>query len=265
MMQYTKTNVLLSVKDVNKSYDKPILRDINFEIQDIHRTGFLQGQVVSLVGKSGSGKSTLFSILAGLISPDTGQVLVNSQHLPVRTGDMGVVFQDYYIYYWRKVKKILYLALSKNPCIKPEDREEAIKQISAAFDLTDHLQKWPSQLSGGQKQRVAIAEQILNGSNFILLDEPFSGLDAIMIDKTLKLLTDVSLSDELKTLIIVSHDLSNTLAVSDTVLVLGSEEGKQGSTIKAKIDMIERDLAWHPNVKDEPRFRETLNEVKSFL
>src|SRR6185369_9050130 len=99
----------------------------------------------------------------------------------------------------------------------------------------------------------------------MLLDEPFSGLDAIMIDKTLSLLTKVSLSDELKTLIIVSHDLSNSIAISDTVFILGKEGEKPGSTIKHEIDLIERDLAWSPDVKNNPKFRETINEVKSFL
>jgi len=266
MTEYTKKDTILNVSNINKSFDgKQVLRNVNLLVKDIVRPGITQGQVISLVGRSGSGKSTLFSLLAGLTKPDSGQILVNGNQKPVKTGEMGVVFQDYYIYYWRKVNKILQLAIEKNTSIKPEQRKEAIANIADQFDLTDHLLKWPCQLSGGQKQRVAIAEQILNGSNFMLLDEPFSGLDALMIDKTLSLLTKVSLSDELKTLIIVSHDLSNSIAISDTVFILGKEGENTGSTIKHEIDLIERDLAWHIDIKNDPRFRETINEVKSYL
>ena len=121
------------------------------------------------------------------------------------------------------------------------------------------------QLSGGQRQRVSIIQQLLKGSDFILLDEPFSGLDVCMLDKAVELLLQVSLSDELKTLIIVSHDIETSVAISDTVFILGNEEGKAGATIKKEIDLIERDLAWQQNIKHEKRFMETIEEIKGCL
>jgi ABC-type nitrate/sulfonate/bicarbonate transport system ATPase subunit len=78
-------------------------------------------------------------------------------------------------------------------------------------------------------------------------------------------LLQVSLSDELKTLIIVSHDIETSVAISDTVYILGNEEGKAGATIKKEIDLIERDLAWQKNIKQERRFMETIEEIKGCL
>jgi polar amino acid transport system ATP-binding protein/sulfate transport system ATP-binding protein/NitT/TauT family transport system ATP-binding protein len=86
-----------------------------------------------------------------------------------------------------------------------------------------------------------------------------------MIDKVTELLIRVSLTKEVKTLIIISHDLPNSLAISDTVFVLGREEGKPGATIKHTVDMMERNLAWRRDVKEDPAFISTLAEVKKYL
>ncbi|MEO6304520.1 MAG: ATP-binding cassette domain-containing protein [Bacteroidia bacterium] len=265
-MSIEKHDVLLSVKDVSLSFDnKPILKNINFEVRDIVNTSFTgQGQVVALLGRSGIGKSCLFNMLGGLLKPNTGQILVNKTQTPVKAGDMGVVFQDYYFYTWLTVQKVLELSASKNSLISKQDKADAIKMIAEQFDLTQHLSKFSHQLSGGQQQRVAIAEQILNGGNFVLLDEPFSGLDIIMIDKVVNTMLKVSTTDELKTLIIVSHDLSNTVSISDTVYIL-NKTGDEGATIVKEIDLIERGLAYNPDVKNNPVFRETLNEIKSLM
>jgi polar amino acid transport system ATP-binding protein/sulfate transport system ATP-binding protein/NitT/TauT family transport system ATP-binding protein len=98
-----------------------------------------------------------------------------------------------------------------------------------------------------------------------LLDEPFSGLDVFMIDKVVDTLVKVSLSDELKTLVIVSHNLADSIAISDTVFVMNVEPEKPGATIVKEIDLIERDLAYHKDIKYTPQFIETLKEVKNYM
>ena len=120
-------------------------------------------------------------------------------------------------------------------------------------------------MSGGQKQRVSIIQQMLNGTDFLLLDEPFSGLDILVLDKVVDLLLSVSVSDDHKTLIIVSHDIGTSVAISDTVYILGTQEGKPGATIKKEIDLCERDLAWHKNIRTEKAFMDTLQEIKAEL
>jgi polar amino acid transport system ATP-binding protein/sulfate transport system ATP-binding protein/NitT/TauT family transport system ATP-binding protein len=113
--------------------------------------------------------------------------------MPVKAGDMGVVFQNYYLFEWRTIHQSLELAAKKNPALKDEVKT-AIEKYAEDFNLSEHLQKYPKQLSGGQRQRVSIIQQMLNGSDFLLLDEPFSGLDVIVLDKVVDLLLEVCIS-----------------------------------------------------------------------
>jgi polar amino acid transport system ATP-binding protein/sulfate transport system ATP-binding protein/NitT/TauT family transport system ATP-binding protein len=264
MTAHTKAEVILNVKDVNLSYEgKCILHDINFEIKNIIRPGVKQGQVVSLIGRSGIGKTQLFKLLSGLQTPTSGSITI-FENKEVRAGDMGVIFQNYYLFEWRTIYQSLMLAAKQNEAMKGKEKE-AINEYAAQFDLKEHLQKYPQQLSGGQRQRASIIQQLLKGSDFLLLDEPFSGLDVCVLDKVVNLLLDVSLSDELKTLIIVSHDIATTVAISDTVFILGNECGKPGATIKKEIDLIERELAWEKDIKKKKGFVETVEEIKACL
>ena len=285
-MLYTKTDILLSCKNVGLSFTdsktnqrKVILDNINFDIRDNVSPDRVLGQVISLVGKSGVGKSQLIRMLSGLYihgAERTGQILIHhdkvaKQHelTEVKEGDMGIVFQDYYMPEWIKVRDMLILAANKNEDFKSDKKliNEAVDNYLNQFELTEHKDKYPIQLSGGQKQRASIIMQLLNGSNFLLMDEPFSGLDPIMIDKTTALLSKVASSDELKTLIIVSHDLVNCVAISDTIFVL-SKQGRAentGATIVREIDLLQRDLAYHNDIKRMPAFHDVIEEVKSLL
>ena len=261
---YAKGEILLKAENINLSYgDKQILRDVNMEIKNIVRPGLKQGQVVSLIGRSGIGKTQLFKTLAGLQKPTSGTVILHGKN-PVKAGDMGVVFQNYYLFEWRTVKANLLLAAKKNPLLKGKENEE-INKMAEQFQLTEHLNKYPQQLSGGQRQRASIIQQLVNGSDFLLLDEPFSGLDVIVLDKVATLLNKVSLSDELKTLIIVSHDIETTTALSDTVFIMAQETGKPGATIVQTIDLIERNCAWQKDIRSKPVFIDTIKEIKSLL
>lgn len=285
-MQYIKTNILLSCNNVGLSFTdkktkqkKVILADINFKIKDNVSTDRTLGQVISLVGKSGVGKSQLLRMLSGLYihnAEKTGEILIHhdkvaKQHelTPVKEGDMGIVFQDYYMPECLKIHNMLILAANKNLDFKDDKKiiADAVDSYLHQFELIEHKDKYPIQLSGGQKQRASIIMQLLNGSNFLLMDEPFSGLDPIMVDKTTALLSKVASSDELKTLIIVSHDLTNSAAISDTIFVMskqGREEGT-GATIIREIDLLERDLAYHKEIKRMAAFHDTIEEVKSLL
>ncbi|HEV2478252.1 MAG TPA: ATP-binding cassette domain-containing protein [Puia sp.] len=279
MTPYSKMAVLLQAENVSLAYDgKTILRDINFSIRDIVRPGLQQGQVVSLVGRSGIGKTQLFRILSGLCKPDSGKVVIRErkpaetgsgsieiwQQRVVEPGDMGVIFQNYYLWGWRTVRQSLMLAARQNKCLAGKE-ESAILDYAGRFEISEVLNHYPAQLSGGQQQRVSIIQQLLKGADFLLLDEPFSGLDVCVLDKVTELLLQVSLSDELKTLIIVSHDIATSVAISDTVFILGREKGREGATLVAGIDLMERGLAWRPDVRQDKVFAETLAEIKSCL
>ena len=296
MIPYEKLETLLSVRNLNLSFKigdigdldkngkkiekaedtiKFILSDINFDVTNIVTPeNGTRGQVESIVGPSGAGKSKLIQALANLNTHGnlTGDILVYNKEKtlrPVKGGDMGLVFQNYYIPEHMRIERMLRKAAKKNVEFKGDRKliKDAVDSYLNEFELMEHKNKFPLELSGGQKQRACIMMQLLNGSYFILLDEPFSGLDPLMIDKTTTLLQKVANSDEKKTLIIISHDLDNCCAISDTVHVL-SKKGRAentGSTIVDTIDLLERDLAYHPDIKRMPGFQNVIDEIKNYL
>ena len=296
MIPYEKQETLLSVKNLNLSFTiakigdigkdgkkiekkedtlKNIFADVNFSVTNIVTPSYgVRGQIESIVGPSGAGKSMLIKALANLNTHGnlTGDILVyNKENIlkPVKGGDMGLVFQNYYIPEHMRIERMLRKAAKKNVEFKGDKKliKDAVDSYLNEFELMDHKDKFPLELSGGQKQRACIMMQLLNGSYFILLDEPFSGLDPLMIDKTTALLQKVANSDEKKTLIIISHDLENCCAISDTVHVL-SKKGRAenaGSTIVDTIDLLERDLAYHPEIKRMTGFHSVIDEIKNYL
>jgi ABC-type nitrate/sulfonate/bicarbonate transport system ATPase subunit len=260
---YKKEEVILQVENVNLSYDRPILRNVNFNINNITRTGIQQGQVVSLIGRSGIGKTQLFKILAGLLKPQTGAVKIGQDLHNVVAGEVGVVPQNYILFNHRSILDNLKLGL-RGSVIEHTEKESAdlIKEYAQKFGLAEHLKKYPMQLSGGQRQRVSIIQQILTGNRFILLDEPFSGLDPVMKDKVIELLVTISTLNELNTLIIVSHDIENSLAISDSAFILANQEGHDGATITETIDLMHMGLAWDPEIKKKKEFMDLVSQMK---
>jgi ABC-type nitrate/sulfonate/bicarbonate transport system ATPase subunit len=267
---YTKNETILEVKNLSLSYNgNTVLRDINAKIQDIKRPGEIQGQIVSILGPSGIGKSSLFRLISGLqkIESDTesgvivtGQVLVDNPQVPVQVGMVGVVAQNYPLFDHRSVYDNLLIAAKQGNKGKTKlEIEKKIDYYLDYFSLKPQSKLYPSQLSGGQKQRVAIAQQLLCSCHFLLLDEPFSGLDINMIHQLQDLLLSISKMDELNTIVIVSHDISACLAVSDTAWIMGRErtiagEVIPGAKILHEIDLIERNLAWHKNIESSSAF-----------
>jgi ABC-type nitrate/sulfonate/bicarbonate transport system ATPase subunit len=143
--------------------------------------------------------------------------------------------------------------------------EQTIRQYAEEFELVEHLNKYPDQLSGGQRQRVSILQQVLTDNKFILLDEPFSGLDTLMVDKVIQLLVKVSCLNEYSTLIIVSHDIESSMAIADTVWILAKEENKEGATITKTIDLKSMGLAWDPEIRKKVEFQQLVHNVKYMI
>ena len=265
MNTYKKEGLLLKATDISLKYDtRQILRDVNFEIFDVKRPNILQGQVVSLIGRSGIGKTQLFKILAGLIKPTSGTVTIGLDQQPVKAGEVGVIPQNYILFNHRTIYNNLRIGLANcGKKVSDKEAEAIIGNYAQKFELQDHLKKFPAQLSGGQRQRVSIIQQVLTGNKFILLDEPFSGLDPVMKDKVDELLLQISNMNEENTLIIISHDIINTLALSDTAFILANEKGKEGATITEVIDLMDLGFAWNPHIKADHHFQDLVIDIKS--
>lgn len=272
-MNYKLTQRLLTVKDLNLSYGpKQILRDINLHVDDIVRPDVTQGQVIALLGPSGSGKTQLFRCLAGLQKPTTGEISL-MDNKPVGSGEVGVVQQAYPLMQHRTILGNLLLAAKPkyNGTNTPSDVKKEALALLERFGLSDKADKYPVQLSGGQRQRVAIIQQMLSSNHFLLMDEPFSGLDIIAKEKVCALIQEVSTTNELNTIIFTTHDLASAVQIADTVWVLGKglpdEKGevKPGTTVRATIDLIELGLAWNPNVDKHPNYWPTIQKLKELF
>jgi ABC-type nitrate/sulfonate/bicarbonate transport system ATPase subunit len=263
----TYGETLLKIDHVSLSYeDKVILRDVNAEIRDIERTGHTQGQVVGFLGPSGIGKTQLFRIIAGLNHPTSGQVLVNSTLTPVKAGMVGVVAQNYPLFENRTIFSNLMVAAKQMEKTHDAAHEKVTKYLQR-LDMVDQAQLFPAQISGGQRQRIAIAQQLLCSEHFLLMDEPFSGLDLVMEAKVCELINEIACLDELNTIIVVTHDVTAAATVADHLWLMGRDRDSAGNIlpgarIQETYDLIERDLCWHPGITNSSAFLEFVREVK---
>lgn len=248
---------LLTVQGLNLWYGpKQILRDINLSVKNIVRPGVVQGQVIALLAPSGMGKTQLFRCMAGLQPTTSGSVLLNDHKAPVQAGDVGVVQQSYPLMQHRTVRGNLEL-VSKD--------QKRITELLTRFNLVEHAEKYPVQLSGGQRQRIAIIQQLLCSKYFLLMDEPFSGLDILAKQAVIDVVNEVAHADDLNTIIITTHDLESAVTIADHIWVLGRETGKPGATVVKQYDLIERGLAWNPQIMHNPDFWPVVKELKELF
>jgi len=258
---------ILKINNVSKSFgDTVVLKDVNVEIKDITRPGVVQGQIVGFLGPSGIGKSQLFNIMSGLVQPTSGEVLIGKDLQPVKVGNVGVVQQNYPLFAHRTVFKNLRLAAQKG-ATPEKDIDAKIHHYLDRFRMSEHVNKFPAQLSGGQRQRIAIAQQLLCSEHFLLLDEPFSGLDVLMVEEVSEMLVEISNMDEYNTIIIVSHDIVSTAAIADTLWLMGRDRDAQnnpipGAKIKYSYNLVENGLAWQKNIETTPEFINLVADVK---
>ncbi len=264
--EYSLGSTLLRVEGVSlKLGGSLILRDVDLEVKDLRRPGRVCGQVVGLLGPSGIGKTRLFRLLAGLDEPSTGRVLIGAKAAPVERGMVGVVAQRYPLFSNRTVLGNLVVAGRQAGLSGDEAREKAT-QLLKRFCLEDRAGHYPAQLSGGQQQRVAIAQQFLCSEHFLLLDEPFSGLDPNAVDAVSELLVEVANLHELNTIIVVTHDISAAIQVADTLWLLGRDRDAKGqiipgARIQGTYNLIERGLAWRKGITTTPEFLDLLREI----
>jgi ABC-type nitrate/sulfonate/bicarbonate transport system ATPase subunit len=202
----------LSIQGLSKAYGKgrPVLKDIDLEIGD--------GEFVAIVGRSGCGKSTLLRLLAGLDRQHEGRLLHDGA--PITGTDLrrGVVFQDHRLFPWLSVADNVMLALAELPLPAAAKRARVVERLRS-LGLGNHVDAYPKAISGGMAQRVAIARALVNRPPVLLLDEPFSALDAITRGRLQQELLALW-RDEGLTVVIVTHDIEEAVLLSQRVVVL---------------------------------------------
>ncbi len=257
---YEAKQTILHVENLTVRYGaKTVLQDINLIEKDTVRNDRPQGQIIAFVGRSGRGKSTLFKSLTGLEKPTAGRVLIPDYSKPihdgnqpakiVEEGDVGFVNQKYTLFRHKTVYQSLQFALRTSK-LSATEKEEKIMHYLSDWGLEKSKHQYPNELSGGQRQRTAILEQLLNSGYYMVLDEPFSGLDVGNIENVKKAFALINQSDELNTIIFSTHDIELAVELADSIYVIGFPEGRdpavtQGATILKHFDLKSLGLAWH--------------------
>lgn len=275
---YEQKDTILHVENLSIAYgDKIIISDISFTEKDTIRKDKVQGQTIAFVGRSGRGKSTLFKALTGLEQPTTGVVLIpdfsqsitngNQPAKKVREGDVGFVNQKYTLFRHKTIYQALQFSL-RNSSLSASEKQEKIMKYLADWGLEQCKNQYPNELSGGQKQRTAILEQLLNSNYYMVLDEPFSGLDVGNILNVKESFRLVNESHELNTIIFSTHDIELAVELADSVYVVGYPKNNNGTlnrtgTILKHFDLKEMGLAWQGEFTD--KHLDVAKEIKSIM
>ena len=213
---------MLELKDALLHYTRPegglqmVLDHIDLTIE--------QGERWAVIGPSGCGKSSLLHLLAGLNTPVSGQVLYQNQPLTKPHGEISVILQEYGLFPWKTVEQnvALPLVLQKKPKAETKQRTmELLKQLQ----LEEHAKKFPAQLSGGQRQRVAIARALIAQPKVLLMDEPFSALDALTRETMQNIVLELCEQENL-TLVMVTHNIEEAIFLGQKIAVFSDNSGK---------------------------------------
>ncbi len=238
---------LLRTEDVCVSFDgRPVIRDISIEL---HR-----GELVSLLGVSGSGKTTLFNVISGLLLPDGGRVFLQEQEITGNPGKVSYMLQKDLLLPYRTIMDNVTLPLHVRGMGKKAARAKA-EPYFEEFGLTGTEKKYPGQLSGGMRQRAALLRTYLFSGEAVLLDEPFSALDAITKNALHRWYVDIMKQLELSTLLI-THDVDEAILLSDRIYILG---GTPGGIIQEIV--IDKDFVRQPEFALQEEFLEYKKKV----
>ena len=208
---------VIQVKEVHKRFANGVyaVRDLSFDLP--------RGTLLALLGPSGCGKTTALRLIAGLEAPDSGEIWLNGQcvagpgcWVPPEARRIGMVFQDYALFPHLTIAQNIGFGLNK---WKPAQRAQRVTELLALIDMRDYADRYPHQISGGQQQRVALARALAPQPEVVLLDEPFSNLDAALRR---------SMRDEVRailraagaTAIFVTHDQEEALSIADRVAIM---------------------------------------------
>lgn len=194
----------------------PILEDLNLQ--------FEANKTYAIIGASGCGKTTLLYAIAGLLSPSSGQIVINGQSTMEAHAETAIVLQEYGLFPWKSVWENLVLGLTLKNTLMNEKTKQA-KALANQLGLSAHLDKYPAQLSGGQKQRVAIGRSWLLEPNLLLMDEPFSSLDALTREELQDMVIDLY-REKPTSMILVTHSIEEAVYLGQHILLMAPKGGK---------------------------------------
>ena len=249
-----ESDIAIKIDNVGMVYrsgnnDVTALKEISLHIE--------KGEFISLLGPSGCGKTTLLRIVADLLSPSSGQVLIDGQSTKKARMQKkyGMVFQSPVLYEWRTVQKNVELPLELMKLSKQEraGRAEKMLELVGLLDFRDHH---PQQLSGGMQQRVGIARALALRPEILLMDEPFSALDEFTREKLHEDLLHIW-SKTNKTVLFVTHNIAEAVFLSDRVCVLSPHPGRLSAVVDIDLPRPRR-----MEMRDSPEFNALVAKVR---
>ncbi|WP_331463344.1 ABC transporter ATP-binding protein [Anaerosacchariphilus polymeriproducens] len=206
---------VLDVNRIQKKYQAEngeitALKYIDFSVE--------KGEFISIVGPSGCGKSTLLSIIAGLMKPTSGEIVVNGEKIEGISNRIGYMLQKDNLLEWRTIYNNVVLGIEIQNNLTSENKQR-VNQLLKTYELYDFKEKYPSQLSGGMRQRVALIRTLAINPDILLLDEAFSALD---YQTRLTVTNDIYqiLKQERVTTLMVTHDIPEGISMADRVVIL---------------------------------------------
>ena len=218
----------IEVRDVSLNYDTP-----SGTVQAVDRASFTvaPSEFVCLVGPSGCGKSTLLNLIAGFLTPSSGQMLIDGRPVAGHGMDRGVVFQDFaQLFPWRTALRNVAFGLEMRGMGRKEREAIALEQLRLV-KLEKFARSYPHHLSGGMQQRVAIARALAYDPAILLMDEPFAALDAMTRDTMQRLVADVWETTR-KTVVYVTHNVAEAVYLADRVIAMTPHPGRIKSIIR---------------------------------
>jgi NitT/TauT family transport system ATP-binding protein len=224
---------LLELKQVSKSYPHAkgslrVLNEISFEVE--------RGEFVAIVGPSGCGKSTLLRIVNGIVPASSGQVLYNGHQIDGINPECAMVFQSFALLPWLSVKDNIELGLEARR-IPLVERERLATRYIDKVGLDGFEEAYPRELSGGMRQRVGLARALAVEPAVLLMDEPFSALDALTAIGLREELLDLwqAADSPVKTIVMVTHIIEEAVELADRILVLSTGPGRLVGDIKVEL------------------------------
>lgn len=213
----------VTLKNVSRTFGNSIaVKNIDLHVE--------QGEIIGLLGTSGCGKSTLLRAISGLDTGYRGEILLNGEEKRGVNESTGFIFQESRLFPWLTVEENVAFGLKETA---EEKRYIIVQNILNTMSLEGKEKYYPRELSGGMAQRVAIARSLVTKPEFLLLDEPFSSLDAFTKMQLQDLLLDIW--EEIQTtMILVTHDIDEALYLCDRIVVLSGQPGQIQEIITVK-------------------------------
>lgn len=207
---------MLKIQNISRQYGAFSIRDVSFTVK--------KGEYFILLGVSGAGKSVVLEMIAGLIRPDAGTILLEGRditHEKIQGRGIGLVFQDYAVFPHLTVRENVGYSLHSSH-LSHARKKKMIRDIAVKMNIDHLLERRPSTLSGGEQQRVALARTLVQNPGILLLDEPLSSLDSKLRGDIRSLLRKIN--REGQTVIHVTHDYEEAIALADTIAVMNDGE-----------------------------------------